>query len=155
MKAIWAPKYTDEEKEWADKLQEPFREKYAELNWVLNEGIYLTDEDSLASQDDGDCSWLVPYNRFETATNALGIPYHVWEATACMNTTIAHKAMLFASKILAASAMDLITSAETLREAREEFEEATKGFVYECFVPADVKPPDASFFKTEKAKIPE
>jgi aminobenzoyl-glutamate utilization protein B len=72
-----------------------------------------------------------------------------------MNTTIAHKAMVFASKVLATSAMDLMANPENLREAKEEFKEATKDFVYECFVPIDVKPPDAGLFKIEYAKIPD
>jgi aminobenzoyl-glutamate utilization protein B len=155
MKAIGVPKFTDEEKEWADKIQEPFREKYAELNWALDEDIHFVNEVGTGSQDDGDTSWIVPYTRFNTPAWVNGVSAHTWEATAVSGHSIGTKAMLFASKILAASTIDIITKPETLREAKEEFEESTKNFVYECFVPPDVQPPDAKFFRVEKAKIPE
>jgi aminobenzoyl-glutamate utilization protein B len=71
-----------------------------------------------------------------------------------MKTTVAQKGMIFATKTLAAAIIDLLTKPEILKTAREEFEEATKNFVYECFIPPDVKPPDADFFRVEMEKMP-
>jgi aminobenzoyl-glutamate utilization protein B len=154
MKAIGAPKFTKEEKEWAVKLQEPMREAHVSLEWALDENIGISDEMSLGSQDDGDCSWLVPYTHFGTCGRVNGIVGHTWMWTAVSGHAIGHKAMMFACKVLANSTIDILTDPEILRKARAEFEEATKDFVYECLVPPGVKPPNANFFKVEAAKIP-
>lgn len=162
MKAIGAPKFSKEEKEWARKLQEPLDEEYADLYFILDEDIdrlkavradVAGEGSGLASSDIGDISWITPFCHVNTATNVYGITYHTWEMTASSRTSIAHKGMVFGAKILATSVIDLLTKPEILRKAKAEFEEATKDFVYECFVPPDVKPPDADLFKAVNAKI--
>ncbi|MFC1803582.1 amidohydrolase [Thermoproteota archaeon] len=162
MMAIGAPKFSEKEKEWASQIQKPFRERYASLDFVLDEDIRLLnavradaagESSGLASGDQGDVSWITPYGLVNTATNAYGLPYHTWEMVASSRTSIAHKAMVFGTKILAYSVIDLLTKPEILKKASAEFENATEGFVYECFVPPDIKPPDADLFKVENAKI--
>jgi aminobenzoyl-glutamate utilization protein B len=155
MKLIGAPKFTDEEKEFARKMQEPLLDRHVKFDFALDEDIHIEKEEGAYSQDDGDCSWKTPYVYFGTAARVNGIMGHTWEWTAVSGTSIGQKGMMFAAKTMAASVIDVLTKPEILKSAREEFEEATKDFVYECFVPPDVKPPDADFFRVEMAKMPE
>jgi aminobenzoyl-glutamate utilization protein B len=49
--------------------------------------------------------------------------------------------MLFAAKVLAGAAHDLMTDPETLAAAREAFEAATGGEPYETPLPPEAEPP--------------
>ena len=73
------------------------------------------------STDVGDVSWLTPTAQINTAAWPSGIPGHSWQIVACGKSTMAHKAMLFAAKTLAAAAIDLFEDESLLAAAREEF----------------------------------
>ena len=86
---------------------------------------------SPGSTDVGDVSWLTPTAQFNAATWPSGSPGHSWQNVACGRTSISHKGMLYAAKVLAGTALDLMTKAEVLQAAREEFaENAADG--YDC-----------------------
>ena len=58
---------------------------------------------------------------------------------ACGKTSIAHKALLHAGKVLAGAAIDLLESSQLLEQAKAEFAEATaSGYV--CPIPPDAVP---------------
>ena len=73
------------------------------------------------SNDVGDVSWQTPTSSINVVTWPGGTPAHTWQSTACGKSSMAHKGMLCAAKVLAATAIDLIEDKEVLREAREEF----------------------------------
>jgi aminobenzoyl-glutamate utilization protein B len=92
------------------------------------------------STDVGDVSWIVPTLQFVVTTAPKDAPWHAWPVVACGGMSIGHKGMLYAAKTLAATAVDLIESPETLASIRAEFKEKTKGFVYKPYIP-DGPPP--------------
>jgi len=55
--------------------------------------------------------------------------------------SIGHKSLIFSSKVIAASALDLMTKPELLKKARDERSERLAGRVYVPAIPADLKPP--------------
>jgi aminobenzoyl-glutamate utilization protein B len=73
------------------------------------------------STDVGDVSWLTPTAQFNAATWPSGSPGHSWQNVSAGGTSLAHKGMLLAAKVLAAAAADLMTKPEILAQAREEF----------------------------------
>jgi len=94
---------------------------------------------SPGSTDVGDVSWLTPTAQFNAATWPSGSPGHSWQNVSCGKTSIAHKGLLYAAKVLAGSAADLMANPELLQEAREEFEiAAAEG--YDCPISADLVP---------------
>ena len=94
---------------------------------------------SLGSTDVGDVSWLTPTAQFNAATWPSGTPGHSWQAVSMGKTSMAHKGMLLAGKVLAATAADLMEQPELLARAREEFDEnAREG--YDCPLGPEVKP---------------
>ena len=53
---------------------------------------------------------------------------------------MAHKDMIYAAKVIAASAIDVLEDPEIIRRAKEEFVRRTGGRPYASPIPADVKP---------------
>ena len=94
---------------------------------------------SPGSTDVGDVSWLTPTAQFTASTWPSGSPGHSWQNVSCGKTSISHKALLYAAKVLAGAAADLMENAYILKEAREEFEIATADG-YDCPISADLIP---------------
>jgi len=94
---------------------------------------------SPGSTDVGDVSWLTPTAQFTAATWPSGSPGHSWQNVSCGKTSLAHKGMLLAAKVLAATAADLMERPELLAQAREEFD-ITAAEGYDCPIGPDVVP---------------
>jgi len=75
----------------------------------------------LASTDVGDVSWVVPTVQYWSAVWAVGTVAHTWQATAQGKSSFAHKGMLQAGRVMAATAVALIENAGRLAEAKKEF----------------------------------
>ena len=92
---------------------------------------------SAGSTDVGDVSWLTPTAQFTAATWVSGSPGHSWQNVSGGKHPIAHKGLLYAAKVLAATAADLMEQPEILQKAREEFLESTADG-YDCPIGKDV-----------------
>ena len=92
---------------------------------------------SPGSTDVGDVSWLTPTAQFTAATWVSGSPGHSWQNVAGGKHSIAHKGILYAAKVLAATAADLLEQPDILQKARAEFEEATADG-YDCPIGKEV-----------------
>ncbi len=158
MREIGPPEYTDEELKFAEEiaksiskedkietLRKSNRPGWEELTDVLldrtipdawNEG-----EPGRGSTDVADVSWQAPTMEFGTTTYVLGTPGHSWQNVAQGGMGIGHKSLIYASKTIAASAIDLLTDPELLKKAWEELKERTKGKTYRTPLPRDAKPP--------------
>jgi aminobenzoyl-glutamate utilization protein B len=73
---------------------------------------------TMGSTDVGDVSWVVPTVQARGATCAVGTPGHSWQMTAQGKTPAAHKGMVHAAKVMAATAIDVIGDAALLAAAR-------------------------------------
>jgi aminobenzoyl-glutamate utilization protein B len=93
------------------------------------------------STDVADVSWQAPTLEFSTATWILGTPGHSWQAVAQSASGIGHKALIFASKVLASSVIDLLTRPELLEKAKEEHRKRLAGRMYRSPLPPGHKPP--------------
>jgi len=91
------------------------------------------------STDVGDVSWQTPASQIETVCWPAGVPGHSWQIVACGKSGLAHKGMLLAGKVLAATAIDLLTGPKLLAAARAEFQQrAAEGYV--CPIEPDAVP---------------
>lgn len=97
-----------------------------------------------SSSDVGDVSWNCPTSQIMAVTMAAGTPGHSWQRTAQGKSTIAHKGMLYAGKVIAGSAIDLLKKPELVRLAREELIRRLDGEVYKCDIPKEVLPGELS-----------
>lgn len=94
---------------------------------------------SPGSTDVGDVSWLTPTAQFTAVTWPSGSPGHSWQNVSVGKTSLAHKGMLYAAKILAGAAADLMENPSLLAQAREEFD-ITAAEGYDCPIGPEVVP---------------
>jgi len=160
MREIGAPKYTDEEMKFAQDMaksvtKEMKREQLRASKrpgWeqLVEDDIHIDreihdpwDEDIVwpGSTDTGDVSWITPTMEFSTSTATLEAAGHDWQWTACCGMSIGHKSLIFATKTMAGSAIELIIKPDLLKKIKDEHSERMTDRKYVCPIPKDVKPP--------------
>lgn len=110
---------------------------------VLHTGVlpHLNyEQPMMGSTDVSDVSWIVPTVQCYTSCYALGTPGHSWQLVAQGKSSWAHKGMLLAAKVMAATGLDLILQPEQLAAAKAELKERLGGESYVCPIPAGVQP---------------
>ena len=92
------------------------------------------------STDVGDVSWICPTVQLMTATKPALVPGHSWQMTGVGKSSIAHKGMMYAAKIMADTAIRLIEDPEKIEAAKADLEAKLGGAKYECAIPKQVRP---------------
>ncbi len=159
LKKAGAPKFTDQEKDVARKLQETFPpgaiEKSLKHLGMTREEVgdplcekitppHGKGEVMGASTDVGDVSYITPTAQITTCCEALGTPGHSWQNVVTSGSSIGFKGMMLAGWAMALAALDLETKPDILKAARDEFEEKTKGKRYVTPLPKEAVPRPAS-----------
>ncbi|MBL8701247.1 MAG: amidohydrolase [Alphaproteobacteria bacterium] len=93
------------------------------------------------STDVGDVSWVVPTVQARGATCILGTPGHSWQLTAQGKLPMAHKGMVHAAKVMAGTAIEVLSDPGLLARAKADHAARTKATPYVCPIPDDVEPP--------------
>lgn len=93
------------------------------------------------STDVGDVSWKVPTVQARVATCAIGTPFHAWQTVAQGKAPAAHKGMIHAAKVMAATARRLVEDPELLSRANALLRNRLKDEPYVCPLPDDLRPP--------------
>lgn len=162
MEETTPPTYTDQEILFAKKIIEsfenpgnPYEEQMSRykkedqdfLRSQMNKPIfdYVTpasvQEGFLGgSSDVGDVSWICPTAQILTTTEAALTPCHSWQQVAQGKSTIAHKGMLYAGKIIAETAIKLLERPDIIEKAKLEHKVRLNGSKYKCAIPKNVKP---------------
>lgn len=141
LQQVGAPKFTEEEKMFASKTQEPLGRSFEK---ALSETVErLPDQPSqgLASTDVGDISWTVPVGQLTVASYTFGAPGHSWQIAACTGTSIGEKGMLVAAKTLAGSAIDLMQTPNLIQKAKEDFKKMRDPLQFSTLIPEGQKAP--------------
>jgi aminobenzoyl-glutamate utilization protein B len=162
MREIGAPTYDEKEMEFAKELNksiDPAQKKEGlrkskRPGWekmvdkYFDERIlddYRAGEIIAGSTDVSDVSWVTPTNEFGTIAGILGTPGHSWQFTAQCGMSIGHKSLIFASKTIAGTALDLFTNPKLLKDAKVEWKNRLAGRKYVPPIPLDLKPPLKQF----------
>jgi len=158
MREVGAPTYTEEELEFARKIGEtvskrakieglraynvPNWEKYVDVD-LVTDILDPWDEGKVmpGSTDVSDVSWNTPTTEFYTTGTVLGSPGHSWRTVATSGMSIGHKSLIFAAKTMAGATLDLMTDADLLKKAQEEYRNRLAGRRYKTPLPPDAKPP--------------
>lgn len=158
--------YTDEEIAFAAKIAETYggnkvdmqevlsryeksRKKMVEeimsvdMNNVLSNIIVPLKDAEVAmagSTDVGDVSWVCPTAQINTVTEAAGTPGHSWQQVAQGKSSVAHKGMLFAGKVMAGAVIDMLEEPKLIEEAKAELARRVGPEGYIAPIPKDVRP---------------
>ena len=100
-----------------------------------------TSNGGIGSTDVGDVSWVVPTVQARVTTCAVGTPFHTWQTVAQGKSSVAHKGMIHAAKIMASTAYALINDPKKIDEAKKEFDDQILKNPYICPIPEEVMPP--------------
>ena len=136
MQQVPVPEYTAAEREFAEALHATYpaavpgllsnfnRQVWAYANKMTDGGKRAINDFIMpyvpyfayapGSTDVGDVSWLTPTAQITTATWTSASPGHSWQNVSIGRTSIAHKGVLQAAKIIAGSAADLMEQPELL-----------------------------------------
>ena len=92
------------------------------------------------SNDVGDVSWVCPTSLFWAPCYAAGTPVHTWQETAQGKSSVCHKGMRLAAKVLASTAVDFLTDPALVEAAHQAWLEDLDGESYPNPLPPDCKP---------------
>jgi aminobenzoyl-glutamate utilization protein B len=158
MQSLLPVGYTDEELEYAKGFQDSIsemalaslkeharafvgKEKAAQvLTSPIFDFLAPTVTLGSGSTDVGDVSWVVPTAQFSAVTWAAGTPGHAWQVTGQGKSSVAHKGMLFAAKVLAATAYDFLTDESLVEAARKDWLLELDGETYPNPLPKEARP---------------
>ncbi len=93
------------------------------------------------SSDVGDVTLIAPTATIRFPGRVPGAIGHHWSTVACNYGSTAWKGLNAGAKAMAASAIDLLTKPEELKQLWDEFEEYSKKYPYKPFLPEDATPP--------------
>lgn len=143
--AVGAPKFSDEEKTFARKVQQSLIDEFgSKFPLAIDESIQplsFADEPNKGSTDVGDISWFVPTSGLRVACFAADSPGHSWQNVACIGSSIGEKGTITAAKVLAMSALELLENPEVRAAAREDFAKRMESKKYTSIIPKGQKAP--------------
>lgn len=142
---IGPPEFSDEEKAFARRIQQPLIEEFGQTFPVaIDNRVHTLNESrtsSKGSTDVGDISWHIPTGGLRTTCFAAGNPGHSWQNVACIGSSIGEKGILYAAEALAATTVELMENPVLVKEAKEDFDQRMKGRKYITLIPKGQKPP--------------
>ena len=98
------------------------------------------EKQGFGSTDVGDVSWVCPTAQILTAAVAKGTPAHSWQWTTQCKTELAHDMTVYAAKVLAAAAAELMVNPELLQKAKEDHARRVGPDGYISPIPQGAKP---------------
>ena len=155
LERLGPPPFDEADKKLADKFQATLNNEDISSAW-RRVGLPPQREKSLCDQivpldakpapmmgstDVGDVSWVVPTVQARGATYAIGTPGHSWQLTAQSKTPLAHKGMVHVAKVMAATAVDALSSKSLIERAKADYSARTDGNPYVSPLPENIKPP--------------
>ena len=141
-------KYTKEEIAFGQKIQEVTDKKLIGMDATIKELEHTKEHPGGGSTDVGDVSWIVPEIRLGVTTAPIDTPWHSWAVVACGGMSIGHKGLVYASKALAMTMVDLYENPKIIVEMRKEFNERKGDQDYKAILPEG--PPPIPELKSRK-----
>ncbi len=139
---VGMPEWSEEEQTFAKALQKELGRRETGMSSRVGS---LSDRQRTfvggGSSDVGDVTLIAPTVTLRFPGQVPGAISHHWSSVACNYGTTAWKGLNAGAKVIAASAIDLLTQPEELQKIRDEFEAYSKDHPYKPCLPEDAKPP--------------
>lgn len=132
--------YTPGEIEFAKKIMIEYGQEFAGLRGSPKPLEVTRADPDGGSTDVGDISWIVPEITLMVTTAPYLSPWHSWVVVACGGMSIGHKGMLYATRALGTTMVDLFENEKLRTDIRKEFEQRKGKEVWKPMLP-DGPPP--------------
>lgn len=126
--------YTSEEEAFGKAIQKATGKPEVGMDASINPLRETLKTPGGGSTDVGDVSWNVPNINLGVTVAPKGTPWHSWAVVACGGMSIGHKGMIYASKALGMTAVDLFTNPKLINEVKEEFKTRKGDEVYKAMI---------------------
>jgi aminobenzoyl-glutamate utilization protein B len=136
--------FTAEEQRFARELQRACGVEPRGLDGSIQPLRPQPPDPTLGSTDVAAVSWRVPTLNLRVTTVPAGVPGHSWPVVACSGSSMGHRGMIHAAKVLAATAVDLFEDGEARAAVRAEFDRKAKGATYRLLIPDGPPAPPGS-----------
>jgi aminobenzoyl-glutamate utilization protein B len=132
--------YTKDELSFADKIMKEYGIEAKGINGNIKPLEATKPDPPGGSTDVGDVSYIVPEISLLATTAPYESPWHSWVVVACGGMSIGHKGMLFASKALGTTMVDLFENEKLRQDIKAEFLKRKGNEVWKAMLP-DGPPP--------------
>lgn len=126
--------YTAEEESFGKAIQKATGKPEVGMDASVNPLRETLETPGGGSTDVGDVSWNVPNINLGVTVAPKGTPWHSWAVVACGGMSIGHKGMVYASKALSMTAVDLFENPKLVNEVKEEFKTRKGDEVYKPMI---------------------
>ena len=134
--------YSQEEIAFAKEIQEAYGLPAKGMNGNIKPLETTKADPDGGSTDVGDISWIVPEITLLAVTAPYESPWHSWVVVACGGMSIGHKGLLFASKSLGMTMVDLFENEALRNEIKTEFLKRKGDEVWKPMLPDGPAPID-------------
>ena len=139
---VGMPEWSEKEHNFARSLQKTLGEKETGYPLKINSLSQPSDmQVDGASTDVGEVSLIAPTATLNFPGRVPGAMGHHWSSVASFYGSAAWKGLNAGAKVIAGTALDLLTNSKLLDEIKKEFDEYSKNHPYESFLPEGASPP--------------
>ena len=131
--------YTEEEITYGKAIQEATGKPQVGMDGEIHPLKETEELPGGGSTDVGDVSWNVPNINLGVTVAPKGTPWHSWAVVACGGMSIGHKGMIYASKAMGMTMLDLFDDPKLVEKVKEEYNTRKGDVKYEAMI--DGPPP--------------
>ena len=133
-------KYTEKEIAFGKKIQEVTGKKQVGMDSTIKPLEITKEHPGGGSSDVGDVSWNVANINLGVTTAPKDTPWHSWAVVACGGMSIGHKGMLYASKSMGMTMLDLFENPKLVEKVKAEYVKRKGTEVYKAMIPEGPPP---------------
>jgi len=131
--------YTEEEITYGKAIQEATGKPQVGMDGEVHPLKETQELPGGGSTDVGDVSWNVPNINLGVIVAPKDTPWHSWAVVACGGMSIGHKGMIYASKAMGMTMLDLFDDPKLVEKVKEEYKTRKGDVKYEAMI--DGPPP--------------
>ena len=142
--AVGPPPWTEADQAFAKAVQAMAGQPEPQgLRTELNQELQKAEQGMGGGSDDvAEVTWNLPTVRLNYPANIPGLTSHHWSSAIAMATPIAHQGANYGSRVIAMTAIDLLTNPDLVARARQYFTDVTtKDLKWASLLPPETKPP--------------
>ncbi len=132
--------YTPEEIAFGKKIQEVTKKPQVGMDSDIKPLAETLENPGGGSTDVGDVSWNVANINLRVTTAPKDTPWHSWAVVACGGMSIGHKGMIYASKAMSMTMLDLFEDPALVTKVTSEYKTRKGEEVYKAIIPEGPPP---------------